>query len=163
MTSEVLVGKLCAHSETGFEACPWALYREISGEWLHFLRPGDTLKVYDADERVLFDGKILIGTGRGGFGDTYWYPKGIRKNVWLSFFAGEKKATLERGVPDAVSDLVSKVMTWHNYLTHIESHSSPLPDAVQVEVACYFPDVKRKPTRITLWFTSGVLQDVRPV
>lgn len=163
MDKQTFSGTLYAHSETGFEATPWALNRNVPGEWFHLIRPGDTLKVFDDDERVLFDATILIGEGRGGFGDTYWYPKGIRKNRWLSFFMGEKRATLTRAVPDAVADMVSRVMTTFNYLTHIESHSSPLKDCVEVVVACYFPDERRKPTRIKLWFGGGILKDVRPI
>ena len=163
MNNETLTGTLYAHSETGFEATPWALQRNMPGEWLHFLRPGDTLKVFDDAERVLYDGTILIGEGRGGFGDSYWYPKGIRKNRWLSFFMGEKHATLTRAIPDEVAEMVSRVMTTFSYLTHIESYSTPVQNCVEVLVAGYFPDEKRKPTHIKLWFEGGVLKDVRPV
>lgn len=163
MNQDTLTGTLYAHSETGFEATPWALQRNVPGEWFHFIRPGDTLKVFADDERVLYDGTILIGEGRGGFGDTYWYPKGIRKNRWHSFFMGERRATLTRAVPDMVSEMVSRVMTTYNYLTHIESYRTPLPNCTEVVVASYFPDERRKPVRMKLWFDGGVLKDVRPV
>lgn len=166
-TDEILDGALCILSETGYEKCPWAIRLDGTKgpDGVRILRPGDKLTIYNQDNTVIFEDVLLIGKERVGFFGN-WYPKGISRRRWDSWFTKNYRARIVRGVPDDIARMVARVMTWEGYLLHIESFSNPAQNqkgCITVVVACYFPDSKRKSVRLEISFEDGIVRDIRPL
>lgn len=159
----VFKGKLFLFSEQGYEGSPWVLHvdqKKSEGRW-QFIRPGDALRVENANGKVVYDSIVRIGKERGSSFNLYWYPQGISRPDWARMFLKGYRAKLARAIPDSIAERF-RGLTWKN-LTHFESYEKISPGNIKVVASLYFQDPNREPTRLELWFDEKGLCDVRPL